>query len=432
MRSAALLPMLLALAVAALAPACEKTDDESIDKWVRTQKGPEKLRKAVANESLDADLSAHAAANLIKMGEDADVRTILETMGASRRAEVIAKLAPRLWTLARVEGEMTMPGPDKVAAKDALFAVRKFADEKGRGQIDGYLTEWYTGGYYEGRAQLGANLGATVMRTLGPAAGKKLMDAANAVVARPASGGKRVRIGDELLLGMAASSSPEAVKYVLDIAHMDRGDTTLTGRALSALYRAYVDSHGLFDLADPAGLVPNLDAIVAIAKDDTNPNQVTNDAVSLIRVVGMPHCLPPLVSMVAFPHRDPRYRYLGANNALKCGGVKAILEVVRALPEGGYPHADLAGAVWGEIASLTPRDQVLAAARELLGDKGRIARWVAIEVLAALKSKEDADRIKGVSGPSERLTGYWAPGESDKAEPTLGQRAAELAAGLTK
>src|SRR4051812_25927349 len=117
---------------------CEKTDHGNIDKWTRTEKGPGKLRKAVIDDSLDADLSAHAAANLIKMGQDLDVYAALDTLAPQRRNELIAKLAPRLWDIARVENEMNLPGPPQVAAKDALVRLRKYVDDTGKQQIDNY------------------------------------------------------------------------------------------------------------------------------------------------------------------------------------------------------------------------------------------------------------------------------------------------------
>ena len=80
---------------------------------------------------------------------------------------------------------------------------------------------------------------------------------------------------------------------------------------------------------------------------------------------------------------------------------------------------------------MTPRDQVLAAVRELLGDKSRIARWAAIETLAVMKSVEDAPKIAAVRS-GEKLAGYWGNDDSGKPEPTLGDRAKELSAKLTK
>jgi hypothetical protein len=412
---------------------CEKADHENIDRWTKTQKGPEKLKKALHDPALDADLSAHAGENMLKMGQDAEVRRALETMAPDRRSLLTAKLAPRLWNMARVEGDMTVPTPAQIAAKDMLFDLRKYADAATRAQIDGYLSDWYTSGYYEGRATLGKYMGAAVIRTLGPPAGEKLASAANAVLAAPVQGSKRVKIGDELLLGLAVSGHPEAVKYVLDVFRMDRGDPTLAERAIGALYRAYAEPGGMFDVADPAALVPNLDRIVEVAKDDTQAPQVTNDAVGLIRATGMPHCLPPLLQMVTHQHKDERYRWVGVNNALKCGRVQAIAPVVAALPvDGAYERETVTGAVAQEIAKMSPRDNALAEARTLVASPSWVARWIGVEALAAAKSKEDLARIKGLVGDRTRLNGYWGdqrdlPKKEQKPEPTLGQRASELA-----
>jgi len=147
----------------------------------------------------------------------------------------------------------------------------------------------------------------------------------------------------------------------------------------------------------------------------------------------MPQCLPALVNMVGHPHADPRFKFVGANNALKCGGVKSIKEVVHALPDGPYAKDELDGAVASEIAKMTPKDQVLAVLHELLDSKRTLERWVAIEALAAMKIPAETARIASVKG-SEKLTGFWGDqsgldSKDRKAEPTLGQRAAELASG---
>src|SRR5436305_1046666 len=133
---------LLAIVVLLLA-SCEKTSHDSIDKWTHTEKGTEKLKKTFTDESIDIDLSAHAGANLVKKGLDPEIRVGLQQMSPGRRAELVAKLAPRLWEIARLEGEMQMPAPPQVMAKDALITLRKFADDKGKQQIDTYLVDWY-------------------------------------------------------------------------------------------------------------------------------------------------------------------------------------------------------------------------------------------------------------------------------------------------
>lgn len=418
----------IALASTLLVTACEKTDHENIDKWMKTKKGPGKLRKACLDEGLDADLSAHACVNMIKTGRLDEVKTELDHMPPPRRQSLIAKMAPKLWDTARIEGEMQMPAPHQTQAKDALFTIRKYADDATRTQIDGYLIDWYTTPAFEGRANAGAFSGSLVMRNVGAAAAKKLMHVADGIIAAPGQETVKKKIGDELLLSLAATGDADAVKYVLDIARMDRGDKTLSERAMSALFRVYVDPQGEFDPQPPAALVPHMDALVQIAKDPNMPAHPANDAVALIRVVGPPACLPPLMSMIAVAHTDPTFRYVGPDAALKCGGVKAIKQVVQAMPEVPYDRESLSGSVINAISKLSPRDQVLAELRDLLSDKSRVARWVAVEALAAMKSVEDAPRIAAVKGP-ERLSGYWGQG-SPKPDPTLAERAKELAAQL--
>lgn len=415
----------------ALGLGCEEVDHDNIEKWSRTAKGPTKLRKALNDEAIDADLSAHAAATLIKQGEDLDVYGAFEAMVPARRTEVIARLAPRLWDIARIEAEKDLPRSPQIVAKDALVRVRKWADDATRQQIDNYLIDWYCVRSYEGRAQVGANLGATVMRIVGPPAAKKLISVLNSVIASPGQERVKNRVGDELLIGLAATASPDAVKYVLDIARMDRGDPTLGARAMSALYKAYVDPGGLFDVADPQALVPNLPAIVEIAKDDAQEPRAANDAVALIRAVGAPRCLAPLVGMVAAPHKNTRFKFVVVNNALKCGGTKAIVDIVRALPDvGAYAKDQVNAAISGEIAGMSPRDQAQAAARALLDERSTVARWVGMETLAAMKVTEDAPRIAALATSRERLIGYWGERGEGKEDPTLGQVARQLSATL--
>jgi hypothetical protein len=426
--------VVLAIAVVTLASSSgcgDKATHESVDEWMRTEKGPGKLKKAVGNSGLDPDLSAHAAQNMIRMDKTETVVEVLGGLSPERRSAVLEKLVARLWKDARIEGAMTRPQPSQVAAKDALFDLRKLAVDDVRKQIDGYLVEWLTGGYYDGRAKVGRYLGTTVIRAVGPVAGERLIAAAKTVIAEPPNAkGARAKIEDELLLALAASGSTEAVKLLLDIYKMDRGDSSLSERALSALFRAYVDSGGLFDIQDPMVLEPVLAELVEITKDEGRPARITNDAVALISAVGMPKCLPPLVEMVAHPHRDARYRWVAADSALRCGGVKGIVPVSEALaPDVEYDHRDLKGSVWGTIVKMSPKDQVALAARALLGSKNPIGRWIGVEVLTSLGDKADAPRIKALAGDKTKLAGYWSD-EPDKKVPTLGQRAAEAAASL--
>ena len=416
-----------------LGTACEKTTHENIDKWKTTEKGPAKLAKAVTDESIDPDLSAHAAANMIRMGRDQDVNHELEAMPQARREKVVAALAPRLWDFARIEGEMELPKSSaQIQAKDSLIQIRKYADAATKQQIDGFLIDWYCVPSYDdakggGRAVLGAIRGDAAMRLIGPAAAKKMITVANGVIAAPGQEKVKNRVGDELLTALAATCSPDTVKYVLDVAKMDRGDKTLMDRAMNALYKAYVSSGGEFDACPKDPLVPSLDELVGIASNDAVSGQAGDDALGLISAVGPPQCMAPLVSMIAHPHSNPAFKFAAAQAALRCGGAPAIADVVHALPDGPYSQRELIGGVAGEIAKLTPRDPVLAQVRTLLDDKKVLARWVAVETLALMKSVEDAPRLAAIKS-ADKLVGF-APGKPD---PTLGQRAKEVADELQK
>jgi hypothetical protein len=421
--------LLAALLVGSLA-GCEDTTHENLDKWMTTSKGPGKLVKAFADEGLEPGLSAHAGANLVRKQKDADFRRVLEAMSSGRRAQVAGLLARRLWNLARVEDPKLLPNHDQIAAKDALVLIRKWVDEGQRPELDGYLIDWFAVASYEARARTGAHSGASVIRMIGPAAAKRMIGVVNGVIAEPGQEKEKNKIHDELLLALAASGSPDAVKHVLDVARLDRGDRTLAPRALAQLYTAYVDAKGLFDLVPPEPLVPNLPQLVAFVKDPAQPGSVINNAIALIRAVGGRACTEALVPLIPLPHREARFKYVAATFALRCGGPKSIAQVFRGMPDpGALAREELAGSILVEISKLTPREEVQAALRPLLEDRSTVVRWLAIEALAAIKSVEDAPRIAALSGKAERLTGFW--GETGKPDPTLGQRAKELAQQLS-
>jgi len=273
--------------------------------------------------------------------------------------------------------------------------------------------------------------GPAVLRLVGPAAAKRLMTVANGVIAAPGQTKVKNKIGDNLLRGLGATGDAEAVKYVLDIAQMDRGEPRLAERAVQALYDSYVDPQGAYDVVPPQALVPNVPTLVELAKDDARSGEVGNDAVALIRAIGAPGCLAPLLAILSTTRREPWSRLVIANHALKCGGAAAIAEVVRALPDtGGYARTEVTQSISGEIARMIPREQAVGAARALLADKSVLHKWVGMEALVALKSTEDAPKIASLASSRERLVGYWGPHGDGKEDPTLGERAKQLASEL--
>jgi hypothetical protein len=422
--------VLAAAAIAVLVGACDKATPENLDKWMRTEKGPDKLKKAFVDESLDPDLSAHAAANLIHMQRESDVRSGLQSMSKDRRAAVVGKLAPRLWEMAKVDRDDAIPNPGQILGKDMLYEIEPLAAPADKATIDTELIEWLAVPSYEGRAERGGHDGAAVMRLVGPPGGKKLVEVLNSIVAAPGQGTTKNRVDDNLLLGIAASGDPDGIKRLLDLALQPRGDDTLPNRAMSALWTVYVSPNGLVDLRGPEPLVPNLDRLAEVARNDKVPPVAANHAVDLIAAVGAPKCVAPLVSMVAYPSTDPVVKFQGVNKVIRCAGLAGVKEAVEALPPTvPYAQTDLTGAISGELAKLQPKDQVLATARDLLADKNPIARWVGVETLAALKSTDDAAKVAALGNDSSKLLGYWGDG-ANKPDPTLGERAKAVAAEL--
>jgi hypothetical protein len=426
---------LLCLSLGLILGGCDKPSHENLDKWMRTKKGPDKLREALS-ETEDPDLAAHAAANLVRKKLDGDAKARLEKLPPERRDAVIEKLVPRLWDMARLEGELTVPNGDQAMAKDLLVDVRQMSQGGARARIDGFLLDWYTSGFYDARATPGRHSGASVMRMLGTPAGDRLIPIADSILAKSLVGAERLRISNELLLGIAASGSPASVKYLIDLTGVDRGDKSLRKRAISALYLAYVEPEGRFPVADPVALVPYVQQLVGFANGGEE-GQVVNDAVALVRATGKPTCMAPLLAVVSYAHEQFVYRYVGATAALRCGGASAIAPVVAAFPESAsYSQQQMGGAVWMVIAKLEERGAVLDALRALAKGEGKLGRWIAIEALTAMRSTEDLPLIQSISSDRRKLIGFWGnqadvPAKDRKAEPTLGARAEELVAELS-
>ena len=146
--------------------------------------------------------------------------------------------------------------------------------------------------------------------------------------------------------------------------------------------------------------------------------------------------IDPLVAMVNQQHHDGRLRWVGANNAIRCGGARALTAVATTLPTNeAYEQKVLVGAVVAPLASLGDHDGLVAAARDLTGNPSWVARWIGVEALAALGAKGEVGRLTALADDKARLAGYWGnqdgvPKKDQKPTPTLGQRATELAATL--
>jgi len=423
---------------------CDRANHDNIERWLSTEKGVEKLTKALRDGDNDADVRAHAAQNLIVHNFTPQLGTVkeaLEDMSDAERKDVMTALVPRLWEKARIAHEKDVPTPVQSQAKDALFELRGSADEATRQKIDGYLVEWLAGGYYEGRATSGRVSGRTIIRQLGPIAGPKLLESARSVLVRPPDAeGKRPIVGDELLAAIASTGDPQAVGFLLDLVLKDYKEPTLPKRALSALFEAYVQPVSGQPVPSRPALVGQADRLGEVARNENLPGQMNNDAAYLLVAVGPPECIPPLVEMARLPSAQRSFRAVGLQMGLRCGGAQAMAPVLEAVPATlEYDRGYLDHYVVSELLKAPGAAKVAEQARALLSSQSWVARVAAIEILAALKQRataeDDAKRIRQLARDHTVLKGWWgpqkdAPAGKKKPDPTIGQIAEEVAGGL--
>ncbi len=422
---------------------CEKVTHDKLDDWLSTRSGPEKLRKAVGDSDLDADLRAHAAQNLIRLGEEGAAFEAIEAASETSRKKIATKLAPRLWENARIDKPMAIPSPLQTTAKDGLYRLRALADEDTRAKIDGYLTDWLTGGWYDGRAESGVVPGEQIIRAIGPSSSPRMIAAIDRVIASPPDAqGATVKIGDKLLLGVAVSGSPESVGKLLDVirsGQLARQDKGLPVRAMNALIIAYLAPED-FPAVEPGALAPHVATLSELARDENQPATIIQGAIDLVQKAGMPACLDPLVGMVTHPHANPRYRWIAAQRALDCGKLDALIPVVEAFPvNADTARDDLEGTVWERATQMGSRKQVGERARTLLSSDSWVARVTGAEVLARLadpaSAAADAALVRNLAGDRTPLRGWWGdqedlPAAKRKKVPTLGEVAAGAASRL--
>src|SRR5689334_15868759 len=102
----------------ALGGACGKPTSDNIQLWKTTEKGPGRLRDALADRGVAPRLRAEAAAALVDIGRSDEMEATFSQLPADDRAEITKTLAPMC------EVAMKDPAPEKALAyRDALFSL---------------------------------------------------------------------------------------------------------------------------------------------------------------------------------------------------------------------------------------------------------------------------------------------------------------------
>jgi hypothetical protein len=369
---------------------------------------------------------------LVTIEQTDTVVEALKAMGDESRAQVIGKLAPRLWNVAKPQSEGTLPTRKNAMAKDALFSIRDLATVQARDQIDGYLVDWL-GTTYDARVGSGQYNGELIVRAVGPKMAPKLVAEARAIVKAPPQGNMLIKVTDDLLRAVALTAAPEAVEFLLDLADPPKGtpkhpDEELGIRAMGALQYAF-NEYERPVAAD--GLVPHLERLVKIAGDDSQDGRNANVSFELIRATGKPHCIKPLAQLAS--HRDEVRMWQAVQTGIRCGGAESIVAMAEALPQDRkIPIGIFEKYFWDKVVALGPDGAT--AARTLLGSASWVGRITGIHLLARVGNAQDASAVRKLAGDKTRLKGWW--GERDKTgrkpDPTLGSEAVSVADLLEK
>ncbi len=430
-----LLSALCFAACLAAAGGCDKATHANIEKWRGTEKGPSKLEAALRNGDLDPDLRAHAAQVLVSIDKLDVVSDAFGKMAQEPRAQVVAKLGPRLWTDAKTATESERPTQKSQLAKDALYSIRGLATGKDRELIDGYLVDWLGGPFFEQRSALGRMHGEFIVRSIGPRAAPKLIGAVRDVLKHPEEGNQIVPVTDGLLKGIALTGSQEGLTLLLDLTEKPQHpDETLPFRAVGAIHYAYAEFE---KPADPSGLKPHLDRLAKMAADEEDwDGRKTNYAFALLAKAGKP-CIKPLAwvtSKASGSETGKQRMWQAVQTGLKCGGADAIVAMAEALPQDRkIARGIFEKYFWEQVEKSLGADGA-APARTLLGSKSWVARITGVHLLGRVGSKEDAQNIRKLAKDPAKLKGWW--GEADKSgkrrDPTLGSEAVAVADLLEK
>lgn len=435
-----------ALFALALVPGCDPTAAD-ITRWKQTEKGPGKLRAALASPDLPAELRASAAVALIdiRRGEEAEA-ALTEAPESSRRAVVHLAL-PQLVAVVQQGAPEAPPTRAQIEAKDGLFRLRALGDPDDRRLAEEALVAFCTadlpgrmsagafgtervllavGGRAQGpllavlgRATLGAPSLLPAASLLGRVGDKEARRAgAERIVAilRPAlvtpEAAASARGLDDALRALGLLGGSVAGAFLGEIA--EHGTPTLRGKAFAALR----------ETGDPSAL----DAALRVAWDKREPGGVREAAFAYLEKVGQ-IAVEGLCKIIADPResgeRGQTARFRAVEAALSAGGADAVSKVLAALPaDRPYGRDDLKSYVVRQLTALGPGAR--PAVRAALQAPSWVARAAAVLALGEAGEAADAEALGALSSDAAPLRGDgWG-------EKTIGELARKQAEQLRK
>jgi len=402
---------LLLLGLLTASAGCKVTETD-IDTWRGTRKGPGKMVAVVQADKYSLDLRTYAALALITM-ERQDVDGVVEMQHAMQKVEpetrtqLVEGLANRLIELIQKPADPPTadgsPSPSQVRAKDAAFLLADSAAPATREKLTQAVVSWYAADF-NGRSLAGNFSAEQVVRGLGSSAAAKLVDTLNAQLPQAAliklseligqlgdpptrhkAAVRLVQIEQEMesqsfidwlsaevtrqMKQAGQTPDPARVAKAVDV----NRDNFITNGAVPAM-RLLADqpevSARLLEIAalkDPklterrthalqaleGKLGPDqLDEVLALALDNTNPASVRDYAFDRVGDTRNPRALSSLWPLLR--NEDQRLRWRAGELILAIGGPAVLGEFFNKLPaDSTYEPEELEGYAQ-RMAQMTP------------------------------------------------------------------------------
>jgi hypothetical protein len=428
-RAASVWTLAVLVAVTAETSGCNKPTSDNIQLWKTTQKGPDRLRDALADHDVAPRLRAEAAAALVDIGQSEAVDTILPTLPIEDRAEIAKALIPLC------DAAMKDPAPEKALAfRDALFSLRQFAPPDDQKRIDGALlpaieADLRAGKLRQGRHSLdkmmtaiGPDAGAMLARVLGepqapyPQAAELLgkvgdeaarEKGASALLARLPAAKAAKEPQAQLLKAIGTVGGPSAIKFLEEKA---------TGPGRDEAANAV---RALRERRDPA-VLPFALKVAGDAKAD---KLVRDEMFGVIEVIGGLEAQKGLYGIISSDHEE-MVRYRAFDSALTIAKVDGIVPALEAFPAtAAYKRVDVDDLLVKLIEKLGPNARPVLV--KALDSRSPLARITAVMALEQMGRAPDAPALEKLAGDSTAVKGF-------PAGDTIGKEAARVAEAVKK
>jgi len=321
------------LFVLGLLAACESVSSEKIEQWKGTQKGPPKIEEALRSSSVAPGLRAEAAAALGDLGMPEKVDEVMAALPAEQRSEILKSLVP-----IHIKAMESAPVPKARDARDGLFSVRAYAQEKTR--IDAAILTSVEKDLKDGRFVGGRHSLDKMLTAIGAASGPMLVRLLQDPKA-PYKGLAELllKVGDESARdqgGAALVRRAAAEKEIpndLWIAMGTLGGQNVTDFLAQKLLNGPPAEAALAAKALQQARYPSvLPLALKIAADPKANNLVRDEAFGVVEKIGGPAAQKGLVEIIANDKKD-LVRYRAYEAALEAGKVEAVQPALQAFSD---------------------------------------------------------------------------------------------------